>query len=118
MQTNKGFAFFGRRELIERLRTLHAERKHIMIIGPSGIGKTALLRQLNQSCPMLFCDETSSLCRLCNCIEVQLGLPPYNGNLVGRKNRLLAFLEQRGGQSRSIKLHRLLRGLRAFLLTW
>jgi hypothetical protein len=93
---NKSFAFFGREKEIEQLRTLHALRKHVLIVGPAGIGKTALLRQIRQHCPLLVCEETSSLRRICDSIERQLGRTHYKINVIERKNRLLAHLERRG----------------------
>jgi hypothetical protein len=93
---NESFAFFGRQELIEKLRRLYAERKHVLIVGAEGIGKTALLRQVNQSCPILLCEESSSLRRICDSLECQLGWADYKLNVVERKNRLLIYLERRG----------------------
>ena len=41
---NKSLAFFGRQELLENLLVLYAQRKHVLVVGIEGIGKTALLR--------------------------------------------------------------------------
>jgi hypothetical protein len=93
---NNSFAFFGRQEVIDKLRRLYAERNHVLIVGAEGIGKTALLRQVNQSCPILLCEESSSLRRICDSLERQLGWTHYKLNVVERKNRLLIYLERRG----------------------
>jgi hypothetical protein len=93
---NKSFAFFGREKEIEQLRSLHALRKHVLIVGSAGIGKTALLRQIRQRSPLLICEDTSSLRRICDSIERQLGWIHYKLNVIERKNRLLAHLERRG----------------------
>ena len=93
---NKSFAFFGREKEIEKLRRLHAQRSHVLLVGPAGIGKTALLRQVRQRCPLLICEETSSLRRICDSLERQLGWIHRKLNVVERKNRLLAYLERRG----------------------
>jgi hypothetical protein len=93
---NKSLAFFGRKALIENLCVLYAQRKHVLVVGIEGIGKTALLRQVNYSCPMLLCEETSSLRRICDSLERQLGWTHYKLNVVERKNRLIAYLERRG----------------------
>jgi hypothetical protein len=92
---NKRFAFFGREKEIERLRSFHFLRKHVLVVGPAGIGKTALLRQLRQRCPVLICEETSSLRRICDSLERQLGWTHRKLNVVERKNRLLAYLGRR-----------------------
>jgi hypothetical protein len=92
---NKTFAFFGREREIEQLYSLHALRKHVLIVGPAGIGKTALLQQVRQHCPLLICEETSSLRRICDSVERQLGWDHHKLNVIERKNRLLAHLERR-----------------------
>jgi len=93
---NKSFAFFGRETEIEELRSLHALRKHVLIVGPAGIGKTALLGQIRQHCPLLVCEDTSSLRRICDSIEHQLGWTHHMLNVIERKNRLFAHLGKRG----------------------
>jgi len=93
---NKSFAFFGREKEIEQLRSLHSLRKHVLIVGSAGIGKTALLRQVQQYRRLLICEDTSSLRRICDSIERQLALTHYRLNVIERKNRLLAHLERRG----------------------
>jgi hypothetical protein len=93
---NKSFAFFGREKEIEQLRSLYALGKHVLIVGPAGIGKTALLRQIRQQLPLLICEDTSSLRRICDSMERQVGWTHYKLNVIERKNRLLAYLERRG----------------------
>lgn len=93
---NKSFAFFGRKREIAELLTLHALGRHVLIVGPAGIGKTALLRHVRQYGPLLLCEETSSLGRICDSLERQLGWVHHKLNLIERKNRLLAYLLRRG----------------------
>ena len=93
---NKSFAFFGREREIDELCTLYALRKHVIIVGPAGIGKTALLKQVRQHCPILICEETSSLRRICDSMEPQLGWSHHKLNVIERKNRLLVYLRRRG----------------------
>jgi SH3-like domain-containing protein len=95
---NNNFAFFGRGKEIDQLLSLYALHKRALIVGPAGIGKTALLRQVRQRCPVLVCEETSSLRRICDSVERQLGWTHYKLNVIERKNRLLAHLERRGEQ--------------------
>jgi ABC-type phosphate/phosphonate transport system ATPase subunit len=92
---NKSFAFFGRNKEIQQLRSWHALRKHVLVVGPAGIGKTALLRQIRQQSSLLSCEDTSSLRRICDSIERQLGWTHHKLNIIERKNRLLAHLVRR-----------------------
>jgi hypothetical protein len=93
---NKSFAFFGHDKEIRQLGSWHALRKHVFIVGPAGIGKTALLRQIRQQSPLLICEDTSSLRRICDSLERQLGWVHHKLNVIERKNRLLAHLVRRG----------------------
>jgi hypothetical protein len=93
---NKSFAFFGREREIDELRSLYTLRKHVVIVGAAGIGKTALLRQIRQRFPVLVCEDTSSLRRICDSLECQLGWAHHKLNVIERKNRLPACLIRRG----------------------
>src|SRR5713101_1038774 len=93
---NKSLAFVGCEKEIEQLHSLHALGKHVLIVGGAGIGKTALLRQVRQCCSLLICEETSSLGRICDSLELQLGWACCKLNVVERKNRLLLYLQRRG----------------------
>lgn len=85
-----------REKEIEQLRRSYAERRHVLLIGPRGIGKSALLRHAQQYCPLLLCEETSSLRRICESLERQLGWTHRRMNVVERRNRLLPYLARRG----------------------
>jgi AAA+ ATPase superfamily predicted ATPase len=45
---NKSLAFFGRKREIDDLRALHGLRRHVLIVGPAGIGKSALLQRVRR----------------------------------------------------------------------
>ena len=93
---NKSLAFFGREKEVDRLRSLYALRENVLIVGMAGIGKTALLRQVRQHCPLLVCEDSSSLRRICDSVERQLGWAHYKLDVIERKNRLLGSLGRRG----------------------
>lgn len=93
---NRNFAFLGRKREIAELLTFRACGKHVLIVGPAGIGKTALLREVRQYCPLLVCEETSSLRPICDGLERQLGWAHHKLNLIERKNRLIGYLLRRG----------------------
>lgn len=93
---NKSFRFFGRERTIDELRALYDLRRHVLIVGPAGIGKTAVLRQIQRRCLALVCEETSNLRRICDSFERQLGWSRHKPNVIENKNRLLAYLIRRG----------------------
>ena len=93
---NKSSVFLGRQKELEQLRALHAMRRHVLIVGAAGIGKTALLHHVREFSSILICDDSSSLRRICASFEPQLGCTHYKLNVIQRKNRLLVDLERRG----------------------
>jgi predicted ATPase len=93
---NKSLSFHGREKKVEQLRQLYADHRNVLIAGPAGIGKTALMRHVRQACPLLLCEETSSLRRICDGLERDLGWRHYKLNLIERKKRLIEYLARRG----------------------
>jgi len=93
---NANRAFVGRQKELEQLRRSYAEHSHVLIVGIAGIGKTVLLREVAQYFSILLCEETSSLGRICESLERQLGWTHRHMNVVERKNRLLLYLARRG----------------------
>lgn len=92
---NDELAFIGREKEIGSLHRLYTSRSHLLIVGPAGVGKSALLRHVRQFLPLLLCEETSSLRRICEGLERQLGWTHRDMNVVERKNRLLPYLLRR-----------------------
>ena len=88
-------AFVGREKQFVALRDFHATRRHVLIVGPEGVGKSALVRYMRQFFPILLCEETSSIRRICEGFERQLGWTHTEMNVVERKNRILPYLERR-----------------------
>ena len=82
---NHSLAFAGHEREIWHLRDLYSERKCVLLVGPVGIGKTALLQHMRQQLPMLLCEETSSLRRICDGLERQLGWTHYKMNAIERQ---------------------------------
>jgi AAA ATPase domain len=92
---NESVSFVGRRKEMVQLRQAYAARCHLLIVGPPGIGKSALLRQARQQFPLLLCEETSSLRRIFESLERQFGWTCRKMNVIERKNRLLPYLARR-----------------------
>jgi hypothetical protein len=92
---NISLTFAGREKELTLLKSLYAQRRHVLISGSPGIGKSALLNQVRFHSPFLLCEDTSKLSRICDCLERQLGWTHSRLNVIERKNRLLAYIERR-----------------------
>jgi hypothetical protein len=89
---NLALPFIGRKGEAARLRRLHARRKHVLIFGAAGIGKSALVAQLSAALPLIVCPKSATLGEICSCLEAEFHLTAPNFPLVQRKNRLLETL--------------------------
>ena len=88
--------FVGRAKELAQLQRLHAQRKHVLILGPAGVGKSALIQHAASSLPVLVCPQSERLSDICNSLESQLGLDSADQKLVQRKQRLLQAITQAG----------------------
>jgi shikimate kinase len=86
--------FVGRRKEAAQLQQLHAQRRHILILGPEGIGKSALVAHLRASLRLLVCPASERLREIYDALERELGLDAGDFHLVQRKNRLLKSLKE------------------------
>lgn len=84
--------FVGPREEAGELQRLHSERKHALLLGPEGAGKTALVSHLKEELPLLMCPQSEHLGAICQSLEVQLGLDTSGLKLPQRKQRLFRAL--------------------------
>ena len=92
-------SFVGREREITQLGALHAQRKHVLIIGPAGVGKSALVERLREQLTLLVSSKSSHLGGICEGLEPQLGLTPAGLKLLERKKRLREAL---GAAGRSV----------------
>jgi hypothetical protein len=88
--------FAARHKEMARLCELHAERKHALILGPAGVGKSALVAHLRESLALLVSPRSSHWGEICEGLEPQLGLEGAGLNLLERKQRLREVLREAG----------------------
>jgi len=85
--------FVGRGREIARLRQLHKQRKHVLILGPEGVGKSALVEHLRDSLRLRVCPASERLREICEALEREFDLEAGDLHIVQRKNRLLKLLK-------------------------
>lgn len=90
------FPFVAREREITQLGALHAQRKHVLIIGPAGVGKSALVERLREQLTLLVSSKSAHLGGICERLEPQLGLTPVGLKLLERKKRLREALGAAG----------------------
>ena len=85
--------FVGRGREIARLRQLHKQRRHVLILGPAGVGKSALVARLRESLNLRACQASERLSEICEALEREFDLEAGDLHIVQRKNRLLKLLK-------------------------
>jgi len=88
--------FVGRQKEISHLGALHAQRRHVLILGPAGVGKSALVEHLREQLSLLVSSKSAQLGGICEGLEPQLGLTPAGRKLLERKKRLREALGAAG----------------------
>lgn len=91
---NIQFPFIGREKEIARLRQLHQERRHVVILGAKGIGKSALVTHLRASLDLCVCPASERLSEICEALEWEFHMEASDLPIVQRKNRLLKQLKE------------------------
>ena len=64
------------------------QRKHVLILGPAGVGKSALVGQLREQLSLLVSARSAHLGAISEGLEPQLGLDPAGLKFLQRKQRL------------------------------
>ncbi len=85
--------FVARTQETAQLRRLHAQRKHVLILGAEGMGKSALIAHLRQSLHLRICPASERLSEIYEALERELGLEAGELHLIQRKNRVLKSLK-------------------------
>ena len=91
---NLSLPFVGRKKEIAELQRLLFQRKHALILGSAGIGKSALVAHLHQCQSMIVCAQSETLGGICDRLEIELNSPAPHLPLVRRKNRLIKILAE------------------------
>jgi hypothetical protein len=88
--------FVCRRKEVSRLQQFHARRKHALILGPAGVGKTALVNHLKEKLDLLVCPRSEHFGSICESLEPQIGIAADDVKLPQRKQRLRRALAAAG----------------------
>jgi len=86
--------FVARTEEEAQLRRLHAQRRHVLILGAAGVGKSALVAHLRKSLRLRICPASERLSEICEALEHDLALESGELHLIQRKQRLLDSLRE------------------------
>ena len=82
------FPIVERRREMARLAELHAHGRHTLILGAAGVGKSALVGQLQEQLSLLVSARSARLGEICEGLESQLGLEGAGLKLLQRKKRV------------------------------
>jgi hypothetical protein len=104
MQTNTlyerakvAIPFVGRTKQTAQLEELHSRKKHTLILGPEGVGKTAIVNHLKEKLNLIVSPQSERFVAILDSLEAGLGLTADGLKVPQRKRRLLPALvkEQR-----------------------
>jgi hypothetical protein len=88
--------FVGRRALLDRLAASYRAGRHVLLVGPPGVGKSRLLGELSQDHPFLVVPRSRCLGDLLGVLEPLAGLESDGLRLAARVHRLTARLPALG----------------------
>lgn len=88
--------FVGREPLLRRLGALVRARRHVMLVGPGGSGKSMIVREVARGHPMLRAERSGCLGDFLADVEPQLMLGADGLRLAARVHRAVAELPKSG----------------------
>lgn len=88
--------FVGREPLLRRLGAMVRAGKHVLLVGPAGVGKSLILGEVARAFPMIVAQRSGCLGDLLAEVEPQLNLEPGELKLAARVHRLAAELPKSG----------------------
>jgi hypothetical protein len=86
--------FVGRIKEADELRRLHALCSHAVILGPAGIGKTALVAEVQNALDLVVCPHSEHLSATYDSLEISFGLTGGGLKLPQRRKQLLHALAE------------------------
>jgi hypothetical protein len=96
MNPREAVPFVGRQTLLHRLGRLYRSSRHVLLFGPPGAGKSALIQEFIRTHPVLFAPRCNCLGQLLSALEPAAGLDRGEFKLAARVHRLAARLPQIG----------------------
>lgn len=88
--------FVGRQGLLRRLESMYRQGKLILLVAPSGAGKTMLAAKLSETCPIIYVPSCRSLGDVIDALEPQAKLDRGDLRLAPRVHRLVGSLPKLG----------------------
>ena len=89
--------FVGRGPLLRRLGAMYRAGKHVLLVGPAGVGKSLIVDQLARSFPLLRAPRSGCLGDFLADVEPQAGLAPADDlKLAARVHRFAAEVPKAG----------------------
>ena len=88
--------FVAREKEIARLCELHAQHKHVLILGPAGVGKSTLVEQVRERLSLFVSPKSAHFGEICDSLEPQLRLRGEGLKLLPRKRQLRTALSECG----------------------
>src|SRR2546427_7842318 len=76
--------FVGREKEIRQLSRMHAQRKQVLILGPQGVGKSALMTHLRHALCFVLSERSTTLGDICDALEAELG---FSAECVGGRHQ-------------------------------
>jgi len=86
--------FVAREREINRLCQLHVQHQHVLILGPAGVGKSALVEHLRRQLSLVVSPKSVHFGEICNSLERDLRLDAPGMTLLQRKCQLRAALTE------------------------
>lgn len=89
------FPFVGREMELTALREIYRRRQNLLIVGETGVGKSALIRQLHSHTSLAVVEQTSKIGLICGALEHIFECHLLSLRISDRKRKLLTSIRNR-----------------------